>query len=193
MTKPPKNLPAGMQGWAPAPTMFIRFKGVWDMQDFYVRLIDWFRKRKYHFHEKAYKHKHPSPFGVERQYVWEAERNENDYVQAKINLYFHTYDAHEIEIILPDGSKKEMTQGRLWVEFRISLTFDYEKRWNRKEFYKHLRRFYNEYVIRKKTMQGYAPKYRQEIYDLHAYVKHLLQFENDQYVWKNAAGVHKRT
>ena len=66
---------------AQEPTTYVRFKGIWDMQDLYETIADWFRRRKYKFHERVYKHKHPSPFGVERQYIWEAERRETDFIQ----------------------------------------------------------------------------------------------------------------
>ena len=52
----------------------IRFKGVWDMEDLYESMVDWFRRRKYKFHEKIYKHKHQSPFVIEIQYIWQAVR-----------------------------------------------------------------------------------------------------------------------
>ena len=45
---------------AATPTAYIRWTGVWDMQDLYESMVVWFRERKYKFHEKIYKHKHPS-------------------------------------------------------------------------------------------------------------------------------------
>ena len=177
----------------PTPPTIIRFIGVWDMQDLYGSIADWFRRRKYKLHEKVYKHKHPSPFGVERQYIWQADRKENEYVMATLNLYFHTYDAHDIEMALPDGTKKIYTRGRLWMELRVKLTFDYEKKWNKKLFYKNLKKFYNDYIIRKRTLQGYSPKFRLELYRLHAFIKNRLKLENDQFEWRHAVGVFKRT
>ena len=59
------------------------------MQDLYERIIEWFRLRKYKFQELIYKHKHPSPFGIERQYTWKADRKENEYVIIEYNMYIH--------------------------------------------------------------------------------------------------------
>ena len=70
-----------LERYAPTPTAWVRHIGVWDMQDLYESLVDWFRGRKYKFHELVYKHKHPSPFGVERQYIWRAESSEDGRVQ----------------------------------------------------------------------------------------------------------------
>src|SRR3989338_1471043 len=132
------------------PVAYMRWTGIWDMQDLYESMVDYLRMKKYKFHEKIYKHKHPSPFGVERQYVWEAERKFEDYLQFIINIYFHTYDAHDIEVVMPDGTKKIYTKGRLWIEFKGFLVYDWEKRWEETKFFKSLRSFYNKYVIKKK-------------------------------------------
>ncbi|MBW2975752.1 hypothetical protein KY366_08595, partial [Candidatus Woesearchaeota archaeon] len=73
------------------PPTYVRFKGIWDMQDIYDTIADWCRKRKLKFHERVYKHKHPSPYGVERQYIWDATRIENEYIQFIYHIYVHTY------------------------------------------------------------------------------------------------------
>ena len=76
-----------MERGAPGtPTAYIKYKGIWDMEDLYESVIDWFRKRKYKFQEKIYKHKHPSPFGVERQYIWQAVRDETEYLRIEYNV-----------------------------------------------------------------------------------------------------------
>ena len=176
----------------PTPASYIRYKGVWDMQDLYESMVGWFRERKYKFHEKIYKHKHPSPFGVERQYMWFAERKEGDYEQVQYNIYMHTYDAHDIGVVMPDGSKKEYTKGRLWIELKVSFHFDWEKRWDSTSFYRTLKDFYNRYIIRKKYMEGYGPKFRDEFHQLQALVRNRLKMESDQFEYANMAGVHAR-
>jgi len=163
------------------PATYVRFKGVWDMQDLYEAMVDWFRRRKYKFHERVYKHKHPSPFGVERQYVWEAERKENEYIQFHYNVFIHTYDAHDVEVVKEDGSKKTFTKGRIWIEIKSDIVTDYEKRWAEKSAYARLRDFYNKYIIRKNFTQGWSPKLRYEMYDLQAMVKKSLNMEADEY------------
>lgn len=177
---------------APEPRTYIRFKGIWDMQDLYESIADWFRSRKYKFHEKVYKHKHPSPFGVERQYVWEAERKETEYVQFHYDMYVHTYDAHDVEVTLPNGNKKTATKGRIWIEIRTKIYTDWEKRWGKVPFTAQLKAFYNKYLIRKDYMQGYYPKIRYEMYELQAMLKTKLKMEADEYEHKHGAGIHKR-
>ena len=173
------------------PVAFIRYKGVWDMQDLYETMVDWFRKRKYKFHEKIYKHKHPSPFGVERQYTWEATRKETEYVQFIYSIYFHTYDVHDIEVI-SNGKKKNFTKGRIWMEIKASIVTDFEKRWQESSFYAHLKDFYNKYIIKKSFTHGWAAKLRYELYELHALVKKKLKMESDEYEHAHFVGAHKR-
>lgn len=173
------------------PTAYIRYKGVWDMQDLYESMVDWFRKKKYKFYERVYKHKHPSPFGIERQYVWEAVRRETAYVQFVYNIYFHTYDMHEIEAVAPDGTKKVFWKGRIWMELRARVETDYDKKWETKSFYSHLKTFFNKYIIRKEINQGWVPKLRYEFYELHALIKRRLKMEADEFEHKYFRGVHR--
>lgn len=172
-------------------TVFLRYKGVWDMEELYVRMVDFIRKRKFHFHEKAYKHKHPSPFGVERQYVWEAIRKESDFMEFRVNIYFHTYDAHEVDVILPDGAKKVYTKGRLWMEFRGSIEFDWDKHFQKKAFYMQLRNFYNKYIIKKRREQQWWDKlWYHEVLPLRQLVMDILKMQEDKYEHRHWQGPH---
>jgi len=174
------------------PASYIRHKGIWDMQDLYESMTDWFRKRKYKFHEKVYKHKHPSPFGVERQYVWEAERKETDYIQFNYNIYVHTYDAHDVEVVMADKSKKMFTKGRIWIELKGDVVSDWEKRWADKSFYSKLKAFYNKYVIMRNFTKGWIPKMRYEMYELQTMIKKRLKMEADEYEHRHRGGGHRR-
>ena len=171
---------------------YLSYKGVWDMQDLYESMIDFFLRRKYKFQEKRYKHKHPSPFGCERQYTWAFWRNENDYIQIKYEVYMHTYDTHDIEVITPGGEKKTYLKGRMYFEIKAFTVTDYEKRWDENKFYKHLKDFYSKYVIRKNYTQGWNPKRRYEMYELVALIKNKLKMESQEYEHRNFAGVNKR-
>lgn len=176
----------------PTPATYIKYKGVWDMQDLYESMADWFRKRKYKFYEKIYKHKQPSPFGVERQYLWEAKRDETEYLQIVYDVYMHTYDAHDAEVKMPNGNTKIFTKGRIRIEINISTVYDSEKEFNKKAFYTHLKDFYNKYIIKKRMIQLVDPKFRAEMYNLHAFIKHRLKFESDEYEHAHAGGVHRK-
>ncbi len=174
------------------PVVYIRYKGVWDMQDLYESIAEWFRRRKYKFHERVYKHKHPSPFGVERQYIWQAERYETEYVKIHYDIYIHTYDAHDVEVAMPDGSRKTFTKGRIWIEIKANLVSDWEKRFDESLFLTHLKSFYNKYIIKKNFTMGWGPKLRYEMYDLHAMIKRKLKMESEEYEHRYFSGVYRK-
>ena len=174
------------------PPLKIRYKGVWDMQELYEGTISWLRERKWKFHEKVYKHKHPSPFGVERQYVWMAEQNVDDWVRIQIDIYMHTYDAHDIEVTGKDGNRKIYTKGKLWATLKIADHWDYEGNWDKNSFFGYLKDFYMKNIVKKRRMQGYSPRYRHELVALHAFIMRKLQMETRDYEYANIAGVHRR-
>jgi len=174
------------------PSVYIRYKGVWDMEDLYLSMVDYLRQRKFRFHEKIYKHKHPSPFGVERQYIWQAEREEEEYIRFVIDIYSHTYDAHDVEAVMKDGSKKAFTKGGLWMEFKGHVLYDFEKRWERNAFFAQLRNFYNKYIIKKRMDQLWWDRlWYREIHPLHDLVKRRLKMESEGYGHRYWTGVHQ--
>ncbi len=176
----------------PEPATYVRYKGIWDMQDLYESIADWFRKRKYKFQERVYKHKHPSPYGIERQYIWDAKRKENDFVEFHYDVYVHTYDAHDIEVVKPDGTKKIFTKGRIWIEIKSKSITDWEKRWKDRSFYASLKNFYNRYVIKRNFSQGWNPKKRYEMYELQTMLKNRLKMEAGEYEQIHEAGFGRR-
>ena len=174
------------------PPLKIRYKGVWDMQDLYESTVSWLRERKWKFHEKVYKHKHPSPFGIERQYVWLAEQKVDEYVSITINIYMHTYDAYDIEAVDKNSKKRIFTKGKIWVNLKAIINFDYEGRFDTHSFWGYLKDFYVKYVIKKKVMQGYSPRYRHELVALYHFMMERLKMETRDSEYANIAGVHKR-
>ncbi|MBS3102887.1 hypothetical protein J4458_05595 [Candidatus Woesearchaeota archaeon] len=175
----------------PAYTNFIQYKGVWDMQDLYETMADFFRNQKFKFYEIVYKHKHPSPFGAERQYVWRADRNVEEHYKFVLDIFFHTYDARDIEVTMKDGSKKVYTKGRIWIQFRGRVFTDYEKTWEENAFYAQLRNFYHKYVIQKK-MEGvwWDEMYYKVFNKLHHIVQGRLKMEAEEFEHREFAGVH---
>ncbi|MBI4439468.1 hypothetical protein HY638_00690 [Candidatus Woesearchaeota archaeon] len=174
----------------PTPPAYIRYKGVWNMQELYEAMSKWFKERKYKFYEKVYKHKAPSPFGSDRQYVWEAVQPFEDYNRASIYVYMHTYDAHDIEVADAQGKKKVFTKGRIWIMIKLHVEFDYEKSFNESKFYFYLKDFLNKYVLRRRWMEGMSPKYRTELYKLHNVLQSALDMQTAEFEHFQIAGGH---
>lgn len=165
---------------APAYTTYIQYKGIWDMQDLYEFVASFFHRDKFKFYEKKLIQKRPGPFGPETYYIWEATRNVEEYYMFKINLFLHTFDTQDTEVVMKDGSKRTFTKGRLWIQFRGKVEFDYEKRWEENAFYANLRNFYHKYVIWKKIEAFWWDNMYYNVFlRLHSLVKERLKMESE--------------
>ena len=181
------------KGQVPVPPYLkIRYKGTWDMQDFYESTVSYLRDRKWKFHEKTYKHKHPSAFGVERQYCWIAEQNVDDWVKIIIDIYIHTYDAHDVEVVNKKGERKILTKGKIWVTLKIREHWDYNESFFKNKFLATLGKFYIMRVVKKRRMQGYSPRYRHELVALYQFMQRKLHMDTAENEYANIAGVHQR-
>ena len=172
-------------------TNFIQYKGVWDMQDLYESMADFFRQQKFKFYEIVYKHKRPSPFGEERQYVWRGERNVEEYYKYVLDIFMHTYEASDIEVTMKDGSKRIFTKGRIRIQFRGRVAVDYEKKWEENAFYAQLRNFYHKYIIHKKVGAIWWDEFYYKVFNkLHNLVQGRLKMEAEEFESREMAGVH---
>jgi hypothetical protein len=176
----------------PGQPLKIRYKGVWDMQDLYGGTVSWLRERKWKFHERVYKHKHPSPYGVERQYIWRAEQRIDDWVMIVMDIYIHVYDAHDVEVVDKEGTRRVFTKGKFWATLKVNDCWDPVKRWDTSSFWGYLKDFYIKYIVKKRRMQGYSPRSRYELLSLHKFMMKKLKMETKDFEYANIAGVHRR-
>ncbi len=166
----------------PAYTTYIQYKGVWDWQDLYEFVASFFHRQKFKFYESRLIHKRPGPFGPEVYYVWNADRKVEDYYKFVINIFLHTFDTQDIEVVMKDGTKRTFTKGRLWIQFRGRVAFDYEKRWEENTFYANLRNFYHKYVVfRKIEAIWWDQMYYNVFLKLHSLIKERLKMESEGY------------
>jgi|TARA_B100001971_G_C18054902_1_gene464752 hypothetical protein len=173
----------------PYYTMFIKYKGVWDMQDLYESMADFFRNQKFKFYETINWHKSPSPFGARRRYEWEAIKNVEEYYRFELDIRFETHDVHDVEIKTKDGSKKTFTKGRIWVQIRGRVLTDYGKNWEDSSFYAQLRNFYHKYVIQKKIEGDWQDTiYYNVMNPLHNLIQQRLKMETEEYEHREFTG-----
>jgi len=167
---------------SPADTNYIQYKGVWDTQDLYEFVASFFHGQKFKFHEKKYIYKHPGPFGADVKHMWQAERNVEDYYKFVIDIFLHTYDTHDIEVVMKNGSKKIFTKGRLRIQLMGKVETDYEKRWDENAFYANLRNFFHKYVIWKKIEAFWWDNMHYNVFlKLHSLIKERLKMESEAY------------
>ena len=170
--------------------LYMQYKGVLDMQDLYESIVDFFMQKKFKFYEKQHRYRKPGPFGPEILHQFEATRKVEDYYMWVVDVNIETFDMHDVEVVLKDGTRKKMTKGRLWIQITHKCITDYEKDWQKSAFLAHLRSFYNKYVVRKK----YEGVWWDELYynivlKLHALIKERLKMASEGYETRH----HDRT
>ena len=176
---------------APTPEVFLQHKGIWDMQDIYETIADFFRENKFKLQEKFQRHRSPSPFGVERQHILEGSREVEHYYKWVVTATIETFDEHEVEVVTKDGTKKKMTKGRMWVRISGVVEMDYEKIYESKPFFAQLRNFYHNYIVKKK-IEGvwWDQLYYHIVLKLHAKIKERLKMISEGYEHRHFSGVH---
>ena len=173
------------------PTVYVQYKGILDMDDLYQSIADFFRRKKFKFYEKQQRHRRPGPFGAEVFYHFEAKREVEDYYEWIVTVRIETFDMHDIEVVMKDGTKKKMTKGRVWVQLWGKVLTDYEKKWEKTAFLAQLKSFYNKYVIKKK-FEGvwWDELYYNIVLQLHAMIKERLKMASEGYEHRHFDRVH---
>lgn len=175
----------------PTPTVYIQYKGIMDMQDIYESIADFFRQKKFKLYEPMNRHRRPGPFGAEVLHHFRATRNVEDYYKWEVNIIIETFDMHDIDVVLKDGTKKKMSKGRIWVQLYGKVDMDYEKLWEKSAFLAGLKGFYNKYIVKKK-IEGvwWDELYYRIVLRLHALIKERLKMASEGFESRHMSGVH---
>ena len=173
------------------PPTYIQYKGIFDMQDLYESIADFFRQKKFKFYEIQQRLRKPGPFGAEILYQFQARRKVEEYYEWVVDINIETFDMHDVEVVAKDGSKKKMAKGRIWIQILHKVVMDYEKLWEKSAFLAHLRSFYNKYII-KKRLEGlwWDELYYKIVLRLQALIKERLKMLSEGYEHRHHAGVH---
>ena len=175
----------------PTHTVYVQYKGVFDMEDIYQAVADFFLNKKFKLHEKMHRHRRPSPFGAEQQQSFEATRNIGDYYKWTVNINIESFDLKDVDVVLKDGTKKKMNKGRLWIQIYGVCETDYQKTWERSAFLAHLKSFYNKYVVRKRAEGVWWDELNYKIVlRLHALIKERLKMSSEGNETRHHSGVH---
>ena len=176
---------------AGATPVYIQYKGIFDMQDLYESIADFFKQKKFKFYEIQQRHRRPGPFGAEILYQFRATRKVEDFYEWIVNVTIETFDMHDVEVVLKEGTKKKMTKGRIWIQILGSCVTDYEKVWEKSAFLAHLKSFYNKYIIKKKFEGVWWDELQYKIVlRLHALIKERLKMASEGSEFRHMAGVH---
>jgi len=173
------------------PTVFLQYKGVWDMDNLYKTTADFLRQQKFKFYEKMQRQRKPGPFGVERLYSFEGIRDVDEHHRWHVYVKLETFDERDVEVMNKDGTKKTMSEGRVWIRIWGTIVLDYEKKWERSYFTLHLRKFYNKFIIKKRIEFIYWDKlYYNVVLKLHGVLSYKLKTESRGNEHKYSSGLH---
>ena len=171
--------------------VYIQYKGIFDMQDLYESIAEFFRQKKFKFHEVQYRLRKPSPFGVEIAHNLRAERKIEEYYEWIVDITIETFDQHDVEVVAKDGTKKKMSKGRLWIYINGRVEMDYEENWEHSAFLAYLKSFYNKYIIRKRVLSVWWDQlYYKIVLSLHAMMKERLKMTSEGFEARHMSGVH---
>ncbi|HLG23676.1 MAG TPA: hypothetical protein VI564_01970 [Candidatus Nanoarchaeia archaeon] len=176
---------------AATPTVYVQYKGIFDMEDLYQSIADFFRQKKFKFYEKQQRLRRPGPFGPEIFHHFEGIREVEEYYQWKLVIKIETYDMHTVEVVQKDGTKKKMDKGRIWIQLSGIVETDYDKVWEQTAFLAKLKSFYNKYVIRK-NLEGvwWDELYYNIVLKLHSLIKERLKMASEGYEHRHFSRVH---
>ena len=176
---------------AHATPVYIQYKGIMDMQDVYESIADFFMQKKFKFYEKQQRHRRPGPFGAEILHQFEARRKVEDYYEWIVNINIETFDMHDVEVVLKNGTKKKMTKGRIWVQILGYVQTDYEKVWEKSAFLAKLKSFYNKYIIKKRIESVWWDELQYNVVlKVHALIKERLKMVSEGFEARHMHGVH---
>ena len=166
--------------------LIIRYKGIFDFDALYNLMVRWFKAAGYWFHETDFKHK-VLPGGVEDEIKWSSERKVNDYIKYYIDIFTHTWDLTEIEVVR-DGEKKKLNSGRIEITFDASVEIDYQKRLQQRKIWAAIADVYYKYFLKEdiETIHHDTLYYRMQKF--HSIVKEFLDMGAKGYEYKGYLG-----
>ncbi len=167
------------------PQMTLRYTGIFDWDGMYAAVVDWAKMYGYKWHEKAYKHKVPSPDGAEIELDWELETVATEYIKYKITFAIHAYDLSDIDIDV-NGKKKRLTNARVSIIINGDLDYDWQLRFTGSPFRQKLGELYRKWTG--SVDQTYMDQLYYRMWNLHAMLKKYFDMQGKKHVYKNYLG-----
>lgn len=154
----------------------VGYSGIFDFDGLYLVIAQWFKARKYWFHESTYKFKPGSEWGNEVEIKFKGEKNVTDFYMFEIEVYFHVWDMADVEVI-QNGVKKKLTKGRMEIVISGDVTFDYQNKFTKSKFYERLYKFYIKFIVREKITDNVPDVLYYRMYKLQNLIKEYLDMQ----------------
>ena len=167
------------------PPITLRYNGLFDFDGLYAAVIDWAKNYGYRWHEKAYKHKVPSPKGAEHEIEWEITKEVTEYISYTISFAVHIWDLREVEVTI-DGKKKNLSNARLYIVMNGKITPDWQKRFNGGRFIQWMGEKYLKWIGDVDAI--YADQLYYRMWNLHALIKKYFDLQTKKFAYKGYLG-----
>lgn len=136
------------------PPVTVKHRGFFNFQEVITAIQDFFSENYYDTVQWAqYKFKIPSPAGAEYEIEVKGSRKVTEYVKFHQRVYLRVFDMREVEIVR-DGKKVKTNDGRLHVEVKPTVEFDWQGRFKKGgafgKFYQWLHDFFRGHIIKYK-------------------------------------------
>ncbi len=154
----------------------IKFEGTFDMNNLMRVLRSWIANQGYEFHETSVKHKIPSHAGAEQEFVWWGWRKVNSYVKYHIDVFFHFWHLHDVEVV-KEGKKHKLQHARIQIEMAGRCELDWSNRFAGSKFLQNLADFYDNYIVRRNIDMVWTDQLYYRIYKFQRLAKETLEFE----------------
>ncbi len=154
----------------------IKFQGIIDYNGFLKAVRGWIAGHGYEFHEKSVKYKVPVPTGAEIELEWWGWKKINSYIRFELNLFFHIFDLHDVEVVR-NGKKQKLQHLRMLIETHGVCITDYSGRFGGSKLMIELGNFFEKYIIHKDIDAIYSDQIYYQVYKLHQLMKEYLDFE----------------
>ncbi|MBW3011472.1 hypothetical protein KY326_04605, partial [Candidatus Woesearchaeota archaeon] len=151
----------------------IKLRGIFDLGTAYSTVPKWYKKHKFDFAEKSYKHK-----GEDVVIEWGGERKVTPYVKHKTNVTFQVSEAQEVDVVV-GGKKAKRTKGVIVATIESKFESDIKGVWKKGPFLAKLGKVYELYFAAGplKKLKGELAGISNELY---TNLKKVLGFEAEK-------------
>lgn len=165
----PRNIPIRL--------MVLQKIGIIDLDGLYKNMQRWFYDNQYYFEEPTSRIRPGTAAGIEYEFKWTAWRRVNAFVKYNIKVFFHVYDAKEIEVI-KEGKKVKLTKCRIKIEINGDMEMDYTNMFGKSRFGKILFNAYTTFILKEdKVLAMWWDELYYRVYKLQTIAKEYLDME----------------
>ena len=159
-----------------APTMYVKYRGIFNLSEVLQAIREWYRADDYEFHLKKHKFKIPSPAGAEQEIDMHGEKKVTDYVRFHIDVFMRCWDLRDVELV-KDGQKIKTNDGKIAIEISGKYELDWQKRFEGNKFLQALQDFYHDYIIKWKIKDYWEDMHLLKMEQLRRRIKEKIGHE----------------